>query len=93
MTYLQGIRRYSDMDEKRFTWNNLKLCRESVREAQIAGIMRLVEQYPFLDVCIGEIPPFSAIEAASRYPLCDGVLIIFDRSKEQEKMKNEQNDC
>ena len=61
------------------TWKELKMCRDGMREAQIAGIMRLVEQHPFLDVCVGEIPPYSFIEAASHYPLCDGVLIIFDR--------------
>lgn len=72
------------MNDMNFTWADLKSCRESVRETQIESVMRLVEQHPFLDVYLGEIPPISAIEAASRYPLCDGVLIIFNHGKKQE---------
>lgn len=72
------------MNDMNFTWADLKSCRESVRETQIESVMRLVEQPPFLDVYLGEIPPISAIEAASRYPLCDGVLIIFNHGKKQE---------
>ena len=67
-----------------FTWADLKSRRESVRETQIESVMQLVRQYPFVDVYLGEIPSISAIKAAKRYPLCDGVLIIFNREKKQE---------
>lgn len=72
------------MRDMKFTWADLKTRRESVRETQIESIMRLLAQHPFVDVYLGEIPPISAIEAASRYPLCDGVLIIFNHGKKQE---------
>lgn len=72
------------MSKLAFTWADLKSRRESVRETQIESIMRLVEQHPFLDVYLDEIPPISAIEAANRYPLCDGVLIIFNHKSKQE---------
>lgn len=69
--------------KERFTWADLRAGREKERAAQVKSIMRLVEQRPFLDVFVGGMPPYSAIEAARRYPLCDGVLIIFDNRKEK----------
>lgn len=47
--------------------------------------MRIVEQRPFLDVYVGSMPSRSAIRAASRYPLCDGMLIIFNPLQDEEK--------
>ena len=47
--------------------------------------MRIVEQRPFLDVYVGSMPSLSAILAASRYPLCDGMLIIFNPLQDEEK--------
>lgn len=47
--------------------------------------MRIVEQRPFLDVYVGSMPSRSAILATSRYPLCDGMLIIFNPLQDEEK--------
>lgn len=73
----------------RFTWADLEACREKGRAAQVESIMQIVEQRPFLDVCIGSIPPRSAIKAASRYPLCDGILIIFNPLRDEEQNKED----
>ena len=79
------------MSKLAFTWADLKSRRESVRETQIESVMQLVQQYPFVDVYLGEIPPISAIEAAKRYPLCDGVLIIF-KKQEAENGKDDNRE-
>lgn len=74
--------------KSRFTWADLKACREKSRNAQVESIMRIVEQRPFLDVYVGSMPSRSAMLAASRYPLCDGMLIIFNPLEDKEKSED-----
>lgn len=63
------------------TWGKLRERREQGREAQIASVTRLIEQHPFVDVFMG-VPTRRQLWQSKHYPLCDGVLIIFDRRKE-----------
>ena len=64
------------------TWRRLREKREQGREAQIASVMRLIEQYPCVDVFMG-MPSRLQLWQAKHYPLCDGVLIIFEKQKER----------
>lgn len=64
------------------TWRRLREKREQGREAQIASVMRLIEQHPFVDVFVG-MPSHLQLWQAQHYPLCDGVLIIFEKQKEK----------
>ena len=64
-----------------FTWRKLRERREQGREAQIASITRLIEQHPFVDVFMG-MPSRLQLWQSKHYPLCDGILIIFDERKE-----------
>jgi hypothetical protein len=71
--------------QDKFTWTDLKACRDKSRDAQVESVMKIVEQRPFIDICVGSIPSRSALKAASRYPLCDGVLIIFNPLRSEDE--------
>ena len=59
-------------------WAPLMKGREQNRANKIESIMQLVEQRPFIDISIGEMPDMSTLKAYRRNPTCDGILIIFD---------------
>ena len=52
--------------------------REQNRKSKIESIMKIVEQRPFIDISIGEMPDMTTLRAYRRNPTCDGILIIFD---------------
>lgn len=66
-------------------WEPFMKGREQNRESKTGDIMKIVEQRPFLDISIGELPDISVLKACRRNPACDGVLIIFDPLDETEE--------
>lgn len=66
-------------------WEPFMKGREQNRESKKRDIMKIIEQRPFLDISIGELPDISVLKACRRNPACDGVLIIFDPLDETEK--------
>lgn len=57
------------------------------REKYIANILHT---YPNIDICIDRLPSQEEMQALERCPLYDGILIIFNRNREQEDINDER---